>query len=86
MDEYVLVVFDEDGRQVLADGGVAGLTNRVFVLPSGSYTFSLAGAPDCAPASLTVWVEHTTRDEPCVVAFATRARVAQLVAASRGRG
>jgi hypothetical protein len=85
MDEYVLVVFEEDGRQVLADGGVAGLTNRVFVLPTGSYTFSLAGASDCAPASLTCWVQHTRRDDPCVVAFATRARVAELVAASLGR-
>jgi hypothetical protein len=82
MDEYVLVVFEEDGRQVLADGGVAGLTNRLFVLPTGSYTFSLAGEQDCAPRSLTVWVQHTRRDEPCVVAFVSRARVAELVAAS----
>ena len=36
MDEYVLVCFDEDGRHVLADGGIAGLTNRVFVLPTGA--------------------------------------------------
>jgi hypothetical protein len=85
MDEYVLVCFEEDGRQVLADGGAAGLTNRVFVLPAGSYTFSIAGAPECAPASLTVWVQHTRRDEPCVVPFVTRARVAELVAASRRR-
>ena len=84
MDEYVLVCFEEGGRQVLADGGVAGLTDRLFVLPTGSYTFSLAGAADFAPASLTVWVQHTRRDEPCVVAFVSRARVAELVAASRG--
>jgi hypothetical protein len=41
MDEYVLVVFEEDGRQVLADGGVAGLTNRLFVPPPGPTPFRL---------------------------------------------
>ena len=82
MDEYVLVCFDEDGRHVLADGGLAGLTNRVFVLPTGSYTFAIAGDQNCAPISQTVWVQHTRRDEPCVVAFVTRARVAELVATS----
>jgi hypothetical protein len=86
MDEYVLVVFDEDDRQVLADGGVAGLTNRVFVLPTGSYTFSIAGEQDCAPSSLTVWVQHTRRHQPCVIPFVTRARVAALVAASLPQG
>jgi hypothetical protein len=86
MDEYVLVVSDEDGRQVLADGGVAGLTNRVFLLPTGYYTFSIGGAQDHAPGPQTVWVQHTRRDQPCVVAFVTRTRVAELVAASLAPG
>jgi hypothetical protein len=86
MDEYVLVCFDEDGCQVLADGGLAGLTNRVFVLPTGSYTFSIVGEQGCAPTSQTVWVQHTRRDDPCVVAFVSRARVAELVAASFAPG
>ena len=86
MDEDVLVVSDEDGRQVLADGGLAGLTNRVFVLPTGSYTFSIGGAQDHAPGPQTVWVQHTRRNEPCVVAFVTRARVAELIAASLAPG
>ena len=86
MDEYVLVVFDEDGRQVLADGGQAGLTNRVFVLPTGAYTFSIAGEQDYAPGPQTVWVQHTRRDRPCVVAFVASARVAKLVAASLAQG
>jgi hypothetical protein len=81
MDEYVLVVSDADGRHVLVDGGLVGLTNRLFLLPTGSYTFSIAGE-DHAPGPQTVWVQHTKRDDPCVVAFVTRARVAQLVAAS----
>ena len=86
MDEYVLVVSDEDGRQVLADGGLAGLTNRLFLLPTGSYTFSIAGEQDHAPGPQTVWVQHTRRQEPCVIAFVTRARVAALVAVSLSPG
>ncbi|MGH6919887.1 MAG: hypothetical protein ACREJ0_19540 [Geminicoccaceae bacterium] len=82
----MLVVFDEDGCQVLADGGLAGLTNRLFVLPTGAYTFSVAGEQGCAPSSQTVWVQHTRRDEPCVIAFVTPARVAALVAASLSQG
>lgn len=86
MDEYVIVVFDEDDRQVLVGGRSAGVTNRLFHVPAGRHTFSLAGDQDYAPSSQTVWVQHTRRDQPCVVAFVKQARIGDLVAASAPDG
>ena len=81
MDEYVLVVFDDDGRQVLVAGRVAGVTNERFRVPPGRHTFSLAGEQDYEPMSQTLWVEHTNRDQPCRVVFAKRTAVSEPVVA-----
>lgn len=84
MDEYVIVVFDDDGRQVLVGGRPAGLTNRLFHVPTGRHTFTLAGDQDYVPSSQTVWVRRTRREQPCVVVFVKQARVNEMVAASAG--
>lgn len=79
MDEYVMVIFDEDGRQVIVDGLPTGLTNRLFIVPTGYHTFSLAGEPDYGPSSQTVLIQHTRQDDPFVVCFTRRARVRDLL-------
>jgi hypothetical protein len=81
MDEYVVVEFEDDGRQVLVAGRIAGVTNESFRVPPGRHTFSLAGEEDYEPSSQTVWVEHTSHDQPCRVVFVKRTGVSEPVIA-----
>lgn len=80
MDEFVIVVFEDDDREVVVDGGVTGLTNRLFIVQTGFHTFSLAGDPDYGPSSQTVLIQHTRQDDPFVLAFVKRAQVRSLIA------
>lgn len=68
MDEFVIVKFPET-RDVIVDGNIMATTNDIFILETGTYTFTLSGAANFAPAPQTHAIEHTTVDEPFVVTF-----------------
>jgi len=72
MDEHVVVRFDVSDRIVLVDGRPGGRTNKRMLTETGTYTFSLQGAPDFTPPSQKIVVENTTEDEPMIVRFAKR--------------
>ena len=66
--EFLLVVYPDDGRAVLADGDRVGVTNHTLMLPSNEYEIALDGG-QTTPASQRVVLAGTSVVRPKVVCF-----------------
>ena len=67
--EYLLVVFPDQTRAVLADGDPVGVTNHTLILPANEYTITVDGAAT-QPPSHDVLLAGTSVVRPKVVSFA----------------
>lgn len=63
MDEYVRVNFREE-REVIIDEEPNGKTNVVLRVETGTHIFTLGGAKDFEPESITRTIRDTNPIEP----------------------
>lgn len=66
--QYLLVKFRED-RDVVVDGHILGVTNRVIELEEGLHTISLAEPYDFMPDKYEIPVINSTVVNPVEVEF-----------------
>jgi hypothetical protein len=67
--EFLLVVFPENERVVLADDEKVGFTNHTLMLPANEYTIKLDGN-GTQPSSQDVVLTGTSVMRPKVIVFA----------------
>ncbi|HEY4164362.1 MAG TPA: hypothetical protein VGM59_14945 [Dongiaceae bacterium] len=66
--QYLLVVFDGDDCDVLADGDLVGVTNHTLMLPANEYEITL-DSKKCTPKARDVVLSRTSLVRPKVVIF-----------------
>lgn len=68
MDETVLVKYSAK-RYVYVDDELCAVTNRKFIVETGTHKFDLGEPLTYEPSSVTVQVTDTTPLEPYVIVF-----------------
>ena len=68
MKEFLKVSFPEP-RDVLINGEINGITNKVLELDRGGYEVSLAPPPDFTPDQQKIYLRNTTILTPMEIEF-----------------
>jgi hypothetical protein len=71
--EFVMVSYPPPKRSVYIDGVLAGSTNEVLQLETGTHVFDLGEPADYDPPTKKLLVEGTTVLSPMPVAFTKKA-------------